>query len=112
MFHLINLTKEEHVDQVSRYMSKDVLGLHWSEVLYKCSECGMIEREDATDLWNVLRFIEQNKKDIITLVLRLMGSDPNTFSPETLEVMKRWETRAREFLSRGGNYTDKRTGDI
>ena len=36
------------------------------------------------------------EKDILILVLRLMGSDPDTFSPEVAEVMERWSYRLKE----------------
>ena len=53
------MTKEEHRENVSRYMSKNALEWHWSDVLYTCKQSGMIEREDATDLWNVIEFIKR-----------------------------------------------------
>lgn len=34
------------------------------------------------------------EKDVLILVLRLMGEDPNTFSPEVTEVMARWKSSA------------------
>ena len=39
------------------------------------------------------------EKDIITLVLRLIGEDPDTFSPETLRVMKKYQRRAYDILA-------------
>jgi len=38
------------------------------------------------------------KKDIITLVLRLKGEDPDTFSPEASEAMERWLPKANKVL--------------
>lgn len=38
--------------------------------------------------------------DIIVLVLRLLGEDPDTFSPETREVMDRWSEKAQDVLRR------------
>lgn len=45
---------------------------------------------------------EKLEKDILVLTLRLMGEDPDTFSPEVQEVMKRWIPEARRNM-RGGN---------
>ena len=36
--------------------------------------------------------------DIIILCLRLLGEDINTFAPETLEVMSRWDDKAKAVL--------------
>lgn len=41
---------------------------------------------------------EKLEKDILVLTLRLMGEDPNTFSPEVEEVMTRWISKAKEVL--------------
>ena len=38
------------------------------------------------------------EKDILILVLRLIGEDPDTFSPEVAEVMERWAETARDVL--------------
>jgi len=38
------------------------------------------------------------EKDILILVLRLLGEDPDTFSPEVLEVMKRWRKKTHSVL--------------
>ena len=37
--------------------------------------------------------IHQLESDCMTLALRLLGEDPNTFSPETQEVMTRWKPK-------------------
>lgn len=42
------------------------------------------------------------EKDILILVLRLIGEDPDTFSPEATEVMTRWKSKAYAVLQ--GNY--------
>ena len=42
------------------------------------------------------------EKDILILMLRLIGEDPDTFSPEVLEVMKRWKSKAYAVLQ--GNH--------
>lgn len=39
------------------------------------------------------------EKDIITLTLRLIGEDSDTFSPEVTEVMSRWSEKARNILN-------------
>ena len=44
------------------------------------------------------RTVEELEKDIITLVLRLKGESPDTFAPETAEVMVRWLPKANEVL--------------
>ena len=36
--------------------------------------------------------------DCMTLTLRLMGEDDNTFAPETREVMSRWRPMAEALL--------------
>lgn len=36
--------------------------------------------------------------DILVLTLRLLGEDPDTFSPEVAEVMERWAETARDVL--------------
>lgn len=38
------------------------------------------------------------EKDILILVLRLKGDDPDTFSPEVEEVMARWADKAKAVL--------------
>ncbi len=38
------------------------------------------------------------EKDILILVLRLMGENLNTFSEETAEVMTRWKSKAHAVL--------------
>ena len=35
-------------------------------------------------------YVEGIKKDALTMALRLLGEDEDTFSPECLEVMERW----------------------
>ena len=37
-------------------------------------------------------------KDIITLTLRLKGENPETFAPETAEVMGRWMPKVDAIL--------------
>ena len=36
--------------------------------------------------------------DVMTLVMRLYGEDPSTFSPETAEVMDRWRHRGKSII--------------
>lgn len=43
---------------------------------------------------------QELEKDIITLVLRLMGEPVDTFAPETAEVMARWLPKAKDVLRR------------
>jgi len=47
------------------------------------------EQQAATDM-------SQTKKDLLILVLRLINEDHDTFSPEALEVMKRWAPTAMQ----------------
>ena len=42
------------------------------------------------------------EKDILILVLRLKGEDPDTFSSEVTEVMTRWADKAKTVLQ--GNH--------
>jgi len=42
------------------------------------------------------------EQDVITLVLRLMGEDKYTHSPETLHVLEKWETRVNTLIQGGG----------
>ena len=37
--------------------------------------------------------VRQLESDCLTLALRLYGEDPETFAPETAEVMDRWRPR-------------------
>lgn len=46
----------------------------------------------------MLKQPEELEKDILVLVLRLMGDDPDTFSPEVAEVMARYIDKAKEVL--------------
>lgn len=46
-------------------------------------------------------------KDVLVLVGRLYGEDPDTFSPETREVMDRWAPRFEEILSNPGALVDE-----
>ena len=43
--------------------------------------------------------IAQLEKDCTTLALRLLGEDPDTFAPETFEVMERWKPKCIELLN-------------
>ena len=38
------------------------------------------------------------EKDILILVLRLIGENPDTFSPEVAEVISRWKSNAHAVL--------------
>lgn len=42
--------------------------------------------------------VEKYEKDITTLILRLKGEDPDTFSPEVSEVMERKLSKANDVL--------------
>jgi hypothetical protein len=48
--------------------------------------------------------IDQLERDCMTLVLRLLSEDPNTFSPETHEVMERWKPKAWEIIKGGKSW--------
>ena len=43
--------------------------------------------------------ITRLKQDCLTMALRLYGEDPDTFSPETAEVMDRWRPRVEALLN-------------
>ena len=47
---------------------------------------------------HVLAHARQLERDCMTLALRLYAEDPDTFAPETREVMKRWRPRVRALL--------------
>ena len=42
------------------------------------------------------------RKDLLTLVGRLYDEDPDTFAPETREVMERWRPAFEEMLRAAG----------
>jgi hypothetical protein len=42
--------------------------------------------------------IRRLESDCMTLALRLLGEDPDTFAPETREVMERWRLKCMVFL--------------
>jgi hypothetical protein len=44
--------------------------------------------------------IAQLEEDCMTLALRLIGEDFDTFAPETREVMERWGRKAYELLNK------------
>ena len=44
---------------------------------------------------------KESEKDIITLVLRLMGENPDTFSPEVAEVMSKYASKAMAIIKGG-----------
>ena len=57
-----------------------------------------------TSAMGVLRLaldLRDARKDIIALVLRLMGEDPDTFSPEVSEVMSRYASKAMAIIKGG-----------
>lgn len=39
------------------------------------------------------------ENDAMTMALRLLGEDDNTFAPETYEVMSRWRPKAMALVS-------------
>jgi hypothetical protein len=41
---------------------------------------------------------EQAEQDAMTMTMRLMGEDEESFGPECYEVMKRWKPKALELL--------------
>jgi len=42
--------------------------------------------------------IDALEKDALTMAMRLMGEDENTFAPETMEVMHRWKKKCMLIL--------------
>ncbi len=48
--------------------------------------------------------IIQLKRDAMIMALRLYGENTETFSPETLEVMKRWNNKCLEILENKGEH--------
>lgn len=42
--------------------------------------------------------LEKMENDILVLTLRLMGEDPDTFSPEVRDVLERWIPEAKRIL--------------
>ena len=68
----------------------------------QCKHCeareDLIECISTKCCYHELWMVKALKKDIITLVLRLKGEDPDTFAPETVEVMERWLPKADEIL--------------
>jgi hypothetical protein len=43
-------------------------------------------------------YIDALEKDALTMAMRLMGEDENTFAPETMEVMRRWKKKCMVIL--------------
>lgn len=48
-----------------------------------------------------LMTMTQTEKDCLTLALRLLGEDPETFSPEAAKVMDRWRPVCRDYIQTG-----------
>lgn len=78
-----------------------------SETLWsiRCYTCGAHfpnshSQELLLAAWNMRHDASEQEleKDIITLVLRLKGEDPDTFAPETAEVLTKWLPKADEIL--------------
>lgn len=75
----------------------------------RCSVCGSKEccggsMEDRVETAEMrMRAMEA---DALTMALRLLGEDENTFSPETAEVMDRWRPIALHVLQRAGEARD------
>jgi hypothetical protein len=42
------------------------------------------------------------QNDAMTMALRLLGEDESTFSPESIQVMKRWRPKALKFIEKRG----------
>ena len=53
------LTEKEYLNSYCKSLSKGQLEYHWSKTFFACVENGMNEKWDATDLYNVLKFIKQ-----------------------------------------------------
>ena len=49
--------------------------------------------------------------DILVLVGRLYGENPDTFSPETAEVMRRWRTRYKQMLDDAAQHPHSTDGE-
>ncbi len=43
-------------------------------------------------------YIDEIERDTLTLALRLMGEDDDTFSPETREVMRKWRPKCEAII--------------
>lgn len=63
-----------------------------------CANCGksVLECQGFCEPKDV---IARLKQDCLTMALRLYGEDPDTFSPETAEVMDRWRPRVEALLN-------------
>lgn len=67
------------------------------QAINKVASAG-IESGRAMAQLECLQRISALEKDCLTLCLRLMGENPDTFTPETREVMERWAPKVRELL--------------
>ena len=47
---------------------------------------------------NLKHRITELERDIMVLVLRLLGEDESTFAPETREVMYKWKEKASSLV--------------
>jgi len=45
------------------------------------------------------KYVEELQQDALTMALRLLGEDANSFSPECREVMDRWRPIAERVLN-------------
>ena len=57
-----------------------------------------LARDAETECHKAQREAEQLRKDALIMALRLYGEDPDTFSPECYEVMKRWDAKIKETI--------------
>ena len=57
------LTKDEYQKTYCKAMSREALEFHWAGVFFECLENGMKEKLDATDYYNVLKFIKSKNKN-------------------------------------------------
>ena len=54
---------------------------------------------DQSDvIYDLEQKVMQLEEDCMTMALRLLGEDFDTFAPETREVMERWGKKAYELL--------------
>lgn len=79
--------KYEHVLEANR----DALEMERVSIL---SDDGV----DFDTAYEMQQRIDALEEDCMTLALRLLGEDFDTFAPETREVMERWGKKAHELL--------------